>query len=77
MSLVCDGRPVRRFDNQPAGESCGATYPGRVESARVAGWRVGPPRPDGSRPTMCPACARPGATEETPGAAILEPLPGL
>lgn len=75
--LVCAGRPVSRYDNQPTGRECGATYPGRVESARVAGWRVGAARPDGTRPVMCPSCAKPGADAEAPGVACLEPLPGL
>lgn len=57
--VECGGRPVRRFDNRPAGRRCAATYPGSMESARVAGWRVGP------ADAMCPACARPGADNET------------
>jgi len=77
MALVCTGRTVRRFDNQPRGTPCGAVCAGSDESARVAGWRLGPPRPGGGRPVMCPACARPGADDETPTAAVLEPLPGL
>jgi hypothetical protein len=76
MALVCTGRPVRRYDNQPLGAPCGALYAGSDESARVAGWRIGPDRLDG-RPVMCPACARPGADDETPTATALEPLPGL
>lgn len=81
--LVCTGRPVRRYSNSPQGEPCNTRYPYRaspegIESARVAGWRVGPAGPGGARPAMCPDCARPGDAE-TPGQAdILEPtLPGL
>jgi hypothetical protein len=80
--LVCTGQPVRRYDNTPQGVRCTARYQldsGRtVESARVAGWRVGEPVPDGGRPVMCPDCARPGAGDEgTAGPACLVPLPGL
>lgn len=80
VTLTCAGRPVRRTDNQPTGTTCLARYVGEVESARVLGWRVGPPAADGSRPAMCPACARPGRDEETETTgqvATLEPLPGL
>jgi hypothetical protein len=74
----CTGRQVRRFDNLPTGPACAAVYPGPAESARVLGWRIGPVAPDGDRPAMCPACARPGAyDEEIAGAGVLEPLPGL
>lgn len=80
-ALVCTGRPVRRFNNAPQGEPCNTRYQltedYSVDSARVAGWRVGPARPDGTRPAMCPDCARPGDVESTDQAAILEPLPGL
>jgi hypothetical protein len=83
-ALVCTGRPVRRYNNAPVGEPCNARYqlPEEyqrlaIESARVAGWRVGPARPDGTRPAMCPDCARPGDTEPADQAAILVPLPGL
>jgi hypothetical protein len=75
--LVCAGRPVRRFDNRAAGEPCGTAYDGSIESARVAGWRVGPATPDGGRPAMCPDCARPGDGAETTRPADLVPLPGL
>ena len=76
--IVCTGRLVRRLDNQPTGAQCGAVYPGSLESARVVGWRVGPPDENGARPAMCPSCARPGETEETTDQADhLEPLPGL
>lgn len=76
-ALVCAGRPVRRFDNTAAGPPCGATYEGGDESARVAGWRIGPPGPDGTRPVMCPGCARPGAVDDDEPVVVLEPLPGL
>lgn len=79
--LVCTGRPVRRFNNAPQGEPCNTRYliteTYSVDSARVAGWRVGPARPDGTRPAMCPDCARPGDPETPDQAVILEPLPGL
>lgn len=79
--LVCTGRPVRRYDNAPQGEPCNTRYQitetCSADSARVLGWRVGPARPDGTRPTMCPDCARPGDIEAPGQAAILEPLPGL
>lgn len=77
VTLVCDGRPVNRFDNTPTGVPCGTAYEGPVESARVAGWRVGPAGPAGERPTMCPGCARPGVPDETPVLPVLVPLPGL
>lgn len=78
VTLVCAGRPVRRFDNTPAGEECGDEYAGPVDSARVAGWRVGPARDDGTRPAMCPGCARPGVADEDAAPVLaLEPLPGL
>lgn len=74
----CTGRQVRRFDNQPVGPACAAAYAGSADSARVAGWRVGPVDLDGDRPAMCPGCARPGVyDEEPPGQGVLEPLPGL
>jgi hypothetical protein len=83
-ALVCTGRRVRRYNNAPVGEPCTNRYllPKEyqrlaVESARVAGWRVGPARPDGSFVAMCPDCARPGDPEVPDQAAILEPLPGL
>jgi hypothetical protein len=76
--IVCTGRPVRRLDNRPTGRRCGATYPGTAESARAAGWRIGPARPGGDQPAMCPTCAAPGGTDEPAGQAdCLEPLPGL
>lgn len=75
---MCTGRPVRRLDNQPTGAPCGATYPGGVDSARVAGWRIGPPDETGGRPAMCPTCGRPGADDATDDlTGHLEPLPGL
>jgi hypothetical protein len=77
VSVVCTGRPVSRFDNRPVGDECGAEYPGGEESARVAGWRVGRLRPDGTRPAMCPRCARASGQDETPPVVVLEPLPGL
>ena len=77
MTLVCAGRPVSRFDNQATGDPCGATYPGPVDSARVAGWRVGDPDRTGGRPAMCPVCASPRAGDESPGIPVLEPIPGL
>lgn len=77
-TLVCDGRPVRRFDNTPTGDPCGQTYDGAVESARVAGWRIGPARVGGAQPVMCPGCARPaGPGTEDARPAVLEPLPGM
>ncbi|MEV7264686.1 hypothetical protein AB0N38_14150 [Micromonospora aurantiaca] len=34
-------------------------HAGRVaEQARAAGWRLGPPRPDGTREATCPRCSR-------------------
>lgn len=77
--LRCTGQPVRRYDNQPTGVRCFAVYPGAVESARVIGWRVGEPGPDGVRPAMCPTCGRPGAGDEgeTSWRGALEPLPGM
>lgn len=30
-----------------------------TESARAAGWRIGPARTDGSHDTMCPRCGKP------------------
>ncbi len=78
--LVCTGRPVRRFDNSPRGERCAARYllseTITVESARVAGWCVGPPAEDGTRPVMCPSCRRPGDVDE-PEPGVMVPLPGL
>lgn len=75
--IVCGGRPVRRFDNQAVGDRCGTTYPGGAESARVAGWRIGPPGPGGEAPAMCPGCAAPGDVKTADQAVSLEPLPGL
>lgn len=81
MRLVCTGRRVRRYDNQPRGQPCGASYDGLVDSARVAGWRVGladPQDPDGPRSAMCPSCARPCDPDPDPVAPALMPtLPGL
>lgn len=33
-----------------------------AESARAAGWRLGPERPDGTRDAMCRQCGRPDPT---------------
>lgn len=77
VDLECAGVPVDQ-DCRPAGEPCGAVYRGPVDSARFAGWRVGDPDPDGTRPTMCPRCAAPapGGPKDC-GQLLLEPLPGL
>lgn len=81
MMLVCTGRPVRRYDNQPRGQPCGARYDGLVDSARVAGWRVGPADPqdpDAPRLAMCPSCCRPCDPDPDPAEPAMMPtLPGL
>lgn len=64
--LRCSGRPVDKH-LQPSGGACGRVFRGRgvlafdvvVEQARAAGWRVGPPDADGTRPASCPSCSRP------------------
>jgi hypothetical protein len=79
VRLVCTGRPVRRVTNEPIGAACMAMFVGLVDTARVIGWRVGARADDGTFPTMCPACARPGVCddEDTGQAVNLEPLPGM
>lgn len=64
-AIVCNGRALDA-NQQPVGEPCGRTPdPPRpptlnpVTAARAGGWRIGPPRPDGSRDAMCPRCAKP------------------
>lgn len=71
--IVCSGQPFAD-DGTPVGKPCGRRYHTRctdchgganqhaatlIERARAAGWRIGPGRPDGTHPAMCPQCARP------------------
>jgi hypothetical protein len=70
-SLACNGREFDR-DGQPvegsAGQPHGLQFSPRSRyerqarydlRARMAGWRLGPIRPDGTRDVMCPACGKP------------------
>lgn len=65
LLIRCSGRAVNPLNNQPTGRECGRRFSSKayrsrkdwIERARACGWRVSPPRPDGTVNAMCPTCS--------------------